>query len=106
VSRQPELPSADGRVRGRSTAGEAIRAVIVPCILYICLQFAGLVLHILAAAHNGPEHLRRTDVFDTVASVCSIVAWLVLLVGLVRLVVKLRASAAARAQRRRARYGT
>ena len=73
-------------------------AAVVPCILYVCLQFAGLVLHIIAAAHNGPEYL-RTDVLDTFAWVCSIVAWLVLLVGSVRLVVKLRAG------RRRERSG-
>jgi hypothetical protein len=103
MSRQSELHHAYGRARRRPTAGGVILAVVVPCALYICLQFAGLVLHIIAAAHNGPEHLRRTDVFDTLASVCSIVAWLVLLVGLVRLVVKLRAVAATRSQRRLAR---
>ncbi len=78
-------------------------AVVVPCTLYICLQFAGLVLHIIAAAHNGPEHMRSTDASGNLASVCSIYAWLVLMVGLVRLVVKLRALAAAHSQRRLAR---
>lgn len=49
----------------------------------------GLALHIFGAA-------RGTGWPGTLAMVCSLLAWLVLLVGLARLVVKIRARAATR----------
>jgi hypothetical protein len=61
------------------------------------LQFIGLVLHISDAARSGPAP-GGTDPLEAVGSVCSVVAWLVLLVGVARLGIKLRALAATRAQ--------
>jgi hypothetical protein len=101
MSRQSELRHAYGRARRRPTAGGVILAVVVPCVLYICLQLIGLVLHLIGAARSGPAG--RANLFGTLGSVCSVVAWLVLLAGLVRLVVKLRALAATRSKRRLAR---
>ncbi len=103
MSRQSELHHAYGRARRRPTAGGLILAVVVPCVLYICLQLIGLVLHIIGAGRGGPARAGQANLFGTLGSVCSVVAWLVLLVGLVRLVVKLRAFAATPSQRRLAR---
>jgi hypothetical protein len=75
------------------TAGGVVAAAVVPCLLYLFLQFVGLVLHLTGAA-------RRADWLGTLGSVCSLVAWFVLLLGLVRLVIKLRDLAAMRAERR------
>jgi hypothetical protein len=98
VSRQAELPQPSGRAR-RPTVGELIRAIVVPGLLYICLQFAGLVLHLIGAAHSDAG--RRSDAFGTLGSVCSVVAWLVLVVGVAYVVVKLRDLATTRSGRRR-----
>ena len=103
MSRQSELHHAYGRARRRATAGGIILAVVVPCVLYICLQFIGLVLHLIGVARSGPAGAGQANLFGTLGSVCSVGAWLVLLVGLVRLVVKLCALAATRSQRRLAR---
>jgi hypothetical protein len=94
MSREPGLPDADGRTRRRPTVGELIRADLIPFVLYISLQFLGLVLHLIGAA-------RRADWPGTLATVFSLVAWLVLLVGLARLVVKLRALVATRSRQGR-----
>jgi hypothetical protein len=96
-SSQPGLPNAYERARRRPAAGELILAVVAPCILFISLQFIGLLLHISGAARSGFAP-GRTDVVGTLASVCSVLAWLVLLVGLARLGIKLRALAPTRAQ--------
>jgi hypothetical protein len=101
MSRQSELHDAYGRARRRPAAGGILQAVAVPCVLYIGLQFIGLMLHIIGAAHSGPAG--GANLFGTLGSVCSVVAWLVLLVGLVRLVVKLSALVATRSKRRLAR---
>jgi hypothetical protein len=97
ASSHPGPPSAYEGPRRRPTAGELILAVVVPCILFISLQFIGLVLHVSGAARSGPTP-GRTELVGTLGSVCSVVAWLVLLVGLARLGVKLRALMAMRAQ--------
>jgi hypothetical protein len=66
----------------------------VPCLLlYLFLQFVALVLHLTGAA-------RRADWLGTLGSVCSLAAWFVLLVGLARLVIKLRDLRAERRGRR------
>jgi hypothetical protein len=93
ASSQPGIPNASERRRRRSTAGGLILAVVLPCILFICLQFVALVLHVSGAARSGPADA-RPDLFGTLGSVCSLAAWLVLLAGLVHLRVKLRALAA------------
>jgi hypothetical protein len=93
VSRQTEPSSTYVADRRPPTTGRVLTALVVPCLVYIFLQFVGLVLHLTGAA-------RRLDWLGTLASVCSLVAWFVLLVGLVRLVIKLRAWAATRAGRR------
>lgn len=79
-----DLTHEDRVARRRPTVGELLRSILVPCALFISLQFLGLVLHITGAAH-------RTNWPGTLATVCSSLAWLVLLVGLVRLVAKVRA---------------
>jgi Kef-type K+ transport system membrane component KefB len=70
----------------------------VSCFLYLFLQFVGLVLHLTGAT-------RRVDWLGTLGSVCSLAAWFVLLVGLARVVIKLRELAAMRAERRARRVG-
>ncbi|HTU84308.1 MAG TPA: hypothetical protein VMF57_01970 [Solirubrobacteraceae bacterium] len=84
MRRQLEPPPADGYSRRRPTIGEVYRALLFPCLLYIALQLAGLVLHIAGAEPRGTNRL------GTPATVCSALAWLVLAVGLARLFVKLR----------------
>jgi hypothetical protein len=96
ASSQPALPSAYEPARRRPTASELILAVFVPGLLFISLQFIALVLHVSNAARTGLTP-GRTDLSGTLASVCSGVAWFVLLAGLVHLAIKLRAFAAARA---------
>lgn len=70
MRRETEPPHAAGAVSGRPSGAELLRAVLVPCALYISLQFLGLVLHITGAA-------QRTNWPATLATVCSLLAWLV-----------------------------
>jgi hypothetical protein len=94
MSKPPKLTPAYPHARHRKIAGEVARTVLAVLVLYICLQGIGLVLQIIGAAHAGSG---RTDVLGTVASVVSAVAWLIVLIGLVRVVVKVRASRTRRA---------
>jgi len=89
VSRQREPSRGYVRRRRPPTAGGVVAALVVPCLLYIFLQFVALVLHLIGAAS-------RSDLLGTLGSVCSFVAWFVLLVALARLVIKLRVLAAMR----------
>lgn len=73
-----------------------ILAVVVPCALFILLQFVGLVVFVANAAHTGP--FRSAP--DSLGQACSILVWLILVLGLVNLVTKLRG---ARAHRRHSR---
>jgi hypothetical protein len=93
VPRQTEPSSVDLRRRRPPSLGGVVAALIVPCLLFLFLQFVGLVLHLTGAAE-------RADWLGTLSSVCSLLAWFVLLVGLAHLVSKLREFAATRAGRR------
>lgn len=70
----------------------------LPLVLFVGFQLVALVLHMVSAAHNGP--VRHGGTLDTLGSLCSLIAWLVLLFGLGRVVARVRA---ARSHRRHAR---
>jgi hypothetical protein len=87
-------PSSAHAAQRRKVVGDAAPTLLAMLILYACLQGIGLLLHIIGAARGGPG---RTDGLETVGSVVSTVAWLVVLAGLVLLLIKVRASRARRA---------
>jgi hypothetical protein len=97
--RRPARLDPYKRTNRSPSARGLLSAVGIACLAYLCLQFTGLLLHLAASAQLAPNRLHRTDVFDTIASVCSVLAWIVLLMGLWRLAVWLRAIRGIRAQR-------
>jgi hypothetical protein len=73
--------SDEGRRWPRGTG--AVMSVAVPVALFICLQLAAWILGIAGTAHGRSPH-------ETASRLCSETALLVLLIGLVRIVLKVR----------------
>ena len=94
INASPTQLAQQRQAREQRVVGEVARTVLAMLILYIGLQSIGLVLHIIGAARGGPGG--GTDASETVGSVVSAVAWLVLVFGLMRVVVKVRISRARR----------
>jgi hypothetical protein len=87
----------EGTVRFPPAYGWVL-AVVIPIALFVGLEFAGWVLWIVGTVHSGPSG--RAGVTGGISRVCVVAAWLVLLGGLVRFVLKLRTAWARRRQTR------